>query len=595
MESNPKQRALPSGYRLEEYEIVRELGSGGFGITYLARDVELEREVVIKENLPVFAFRDSESSTVHPNSSVGEDGELFEWSLENFTREARTLAKFDHPNIVKVLRVFRGNGTAYFVMPYVAGESLDQVIAARMERGESLSGEEVKGLLQPLLDALEELHAESIYHRDIKPGNILVTEPGHPVLIDFGAARQRISEKSMTVVESPGYTPFEQLQSQGNVGPWSDLYGLAGTFYKAITGETPPKANDRVKKDPIRKLAEEGDLAERFGARMLGALDRALAFDEEDRPQTAEEMRELLESPQEPTSPRSRGVEKEPESASSDFPNKGRGLDPRDESAVEDPGTKAKPPGELAAEEPGEPEGMAGTKAGEVREFVGIEMVWCPPGEFLMGSPEDEEGRSNNETQHVVRLTKGFWLAKTECTQGQWESVMGSNPSELEGSSQLPVETVSWNDVQGWLAKMNAKDLLSAGWDWELPTEAQWEYACRAGTTGRYGGSGDLSEMGWYNDNSWKRPHEVGTKKANDWGFYDMHGNVWEWCCDRYWNYPSGKVRDPKRAAWGVGRVVRGGSWFIAAQHCRSADRDWLWPGCRLDCLGFRPALVPSR
>ena len=140
--------------------------------------------------------------------------------------------------------------------------------------------------------------------------------------------------------------------------------------------------------------------------------------------------------------------------------------------------------------------GMEGSRAGEVREFGGIEMVWCPPGEFLMGSPTSESDRSDDETQHRVTLTRGFWMAKTETTLGQWERMMGDNPSQFTGED-LPVETVSWDDVLGWLEKMNEKTPLPSGWKWALPTEAQWEYACRAGTETAFAGTGELDEMGW--------------------------------------------------------------------------------------------------
>jgi formylglycine-generating enzyme required for sulfatase activity/uncharacterized caspase-like protein len=236
--------------------------------------------------------------------------------------------------------------------------------------------------------------------------------------------------------------------------------------------------------------------------------------------------------------------------------------------------------------------GMGGSRAGEVREFGGIEMVWCPSGEFLMGSPEDEADRNDDETQHRVTLTKGFWMAKTETTQGQWESVAGDNPSDFSGED-LPVETVSWVDVQGWLEKMNEKAPLPSGWKWALPTEAQWEYACRAGTKRAF--AGDLDEMAWYDENSGSKTNPVGTKKANAWGLHDMHGNVWEWCSDRYGEYVIGSSSDPTGGATtGGSRVLRGGSWDYYAQHCRSADRSRVTPGNRLNSLGFRPALVPS-
>jgi len=232
---------------------------------------------------------------------------------------------------------------------------------------------------------------------------------------------------------------------------------------------------------------------------------------------------------------------------------------------------------------------MEGSCEGDVRTFGGIEMVWCPPGEFFMGSPEDEEGRDDDETQHRVTLTKGYWLAKTECTQEQWESIMGSNPSTFKGAD-LPVEQVSWDDVQGWLEKMNEKHPLPPGWKWELPTEAQWEYACRAGTETAFAGSGALDEMGWYSENSESKTNTVGTKKANTWGLHDMHGNVWEWCQDGYEDYESGSATDPKRWTDGWLSVRRGGSWCHDALSCRSAYRSRSAPVYRYDTLGFRVA-----
>jgi serine/threonine protein kinase len=290
MESTPiNAQALPAGTRLEEFVIESILGSGGFGVTYLARDTSLGRQVVIKENLPAqFCFRDTHSLTVAPRHTTGEDAENFRWSLENFSKEAAMLASLNHPGIVKVLRSFQSFGTAYFVMPFVEGMTLDEFMRLRQQDGQSFTEEELRGLLDRVLSALGYLHERGIYHRDIKPGNILITNEGIPMLIDFGSARQRLSERSMTVVESAGYTPFEQLQSRGNVGPWSDLYALGGTLVKALTGEAPPKAMDRMRKDPQRSLAERVDLLSQFTWGFLYGIDKSLAVDEESRWQNAE-------------------------------------------------------------------------------------------------------------------------------------------------------------------------------------------------------------------------------------------------------------------------------------------------------------------
>jgi len=221
-------------------------------------------------------------------------------------------------------------------------------------------------------------------------------------------------------------------------------------------------------------------------------------------------------------------------------------------------------------------------------------------GSFTMGSPTDEEGRDDDETRHRVTLTEPYYIGVFEVTQGQWERVMGSNPSRFKGPAR-PVERVSYNDIRGgslgaewpsssgvdagsFLGRLRAK----TGQDgFDLPTEAQWENACRAGTTTDY--AGNLDEMGWYDDNSGDETHEAGTKRPNAWGLYDMHGNVWEWCLDWLGSY-GGDASDPKGPASGVNRVNRGGSWLNLARDCRSASRDGSRPGLRNSSLGFRLA-----
>lgn len=286
-------QALPAGTRIEDFVIERVLGAGGFGMTYLALDTRLGRKVVIKENFPAqYCFRDTGSLTVAPRHTHGSDADNFQWSLDNFNREAGMLASLDHPGIVRVLGSFEAFGTAYFVMPFVEGETLDQL--ARSRAGDPFTQDELIGLLEWLLDALSYLHGHGIFHRDIKPGNILVTREGRPVLIDFGSARQQLGERSMTVVESAGYTPFEQLQTRGNVGPWSDLYSLAATVVKVMTGEAPPKANDRTMGDPWQPLAGRGDLKEQYSSEFLHTLDQALRLPIDERWRNADEFKKAL-------------------------------------------------------------------------------------------------------------------------------------------------------------------------------------------------------------------------------------------------------------------------------------------------------------
>ena len=215
-----------------------------------------------------------------------------------------------------------------------------------------------------------------------------------------------------------------------------------------------------------------------------------------------------------------------------------------------------------------------------------IEFVLIPAGEFMMGS-QVWYGRSKEKPVHKVRLTKPFYLSKYEVTQGQYEGIVGRNPSRFKGANN-PVERVSWEDCQGFVKKL--------GPGFRLPTEAEWEYACRAGSTTRYccgSDSSALSDYAWYSKAGGKT-HPVGQKKPNAWGLYDMHGNVFEWCQDRWGKYPTGSVTDPTGPTGGYCRAFRGGGWDVTAGGCRSAFREGYVPEDRDDNLGCRLALRSS-
>ncbi len=228
-------------------------------------------------------------------------------------------------------------------------------------------------------------------------------------------------------------------------------------------------------------------------------------------------------------------------------------------------------------------------------------MRWIWPGQFWMGSPKDEHDRFDDELQHEVILTRGFWLAETACTQALWRAVMGQNPSHFQGERR-PVEQVSWNDVQEFIVRLNgAVPGLAA----RLPTEAEWEYACRAGTTTPFSFGEDITseQVNYDGDYPYRSDKkelsrgetvEVGSLPANPWGLYEMHGNVWEWCQDGYGVYPEGSVADPTGPPPGVRRVLRGGSWIRYGRDARSASRNRHEPGARSHDFGFRLALGPE-
>ncbi|MDA0841450.1 MAG: formylglycine-generating enzyme family protein, partial [Planctomycetota bacterium] len=223
------------------------------------------------------------------------------------------------------------------------------------------------------------------------------------------------------------------------------------------------------------------------------------------------------------------------------------------------------------------------------KNSIGMELILIPAGEFEMGSPANEKDRDENEVQHTVKITKPFFMSRTEVTQGQYEAVMGKNPSDFKGKD-LPVESVSWEEAVEFSKKLSDKERKA----YRLPTEAEWEYACRAGTKTIFSfGDSDknLGDYAWQSGNSTGTTHVVGQKKPNSWGLYDMHGNVWEWCSDWYGDYYSKTIVDPTGPTAGEGRVLRGGSWLSSAGYCRSAFRSGYGPGGRDGILGFRVAL----
>ena len=283
--------ALPIGARIGEFEVHRLIGEGGFGIVYLCYDQALDRYVALKEYMPSsLATRQDSTLAIVVKSKHHE--ETFEAGLKSFINEARLLAQFDHPSLLKVYRFWQANGTAYMTMPYYEGPTLKQALAA-------LSGPPDEVLLRswllPMLDALEEIHRVNCYHRDIAPDNILLTNSG-PLLLDFGAARRVIGDmtQALTVVLKPGFAPIEQYGDAATMsqGAWTDLYALASVVYFAITGRPPMSAVDRVMDDRLEPLSHR--VAGRYSHALLATVDTALSVRPQDRPQNVAAFRAML-------------------------------------------------------------------------------------------------------------------------------------------------------------------------------------------------------------------------------------------------------------------------------------------------------------
>jgi len=280
--------ALPAGYALHEYRIESVLGAGGFGLTYLATDSNLSLKVALKEYLPSdFAAR-GEDSTVQPKSD--DVTESFQWGLQRFMDEAKTLASFRHPNIVRVMRFFEANRTGYMVMEFVEGKPLPDWIGPRRP----LPQQALQALVSPLLDGLEVIHKAGFLHRDIKPANIFMRDDGSPVLLDFGSARElKGGNQELTAVVSPGYAPLEQYHTQGRQGAWSDLYAFGGVMYWMLTGNKPVEAAARVRQDIMPPAVKAAD-GRGYTPEFLAAVDWALKPNDEERPQSVSEFKRNL-------------------------------------------------------------------------------------------------------------------------------------------------------------------------------------------------------------------------------------------------------------------------------------------------------------
>ena len=291
-------RTLPVGYKLHWYLIKDVLGQGGFGITYLAEDMNLKKDVAIKEFLPREIATRSDDLTVR---SLHEGvTERLQWGLERFVQEGRTLSRFDHPNIVKVHSVFEANNTAYMVMSYEQGITFME----RLKSDEHLTEEELMTLIMNILDGLEEMHGEGFIHRDIKPGNIFIRKDKTPLLLDFGSARQAMSDETMTLtmMVTPGYAPVEQYYGKSDVqGPWTDIYSLGATIFRAITGDPPVDSTFRNRLSRDQAIEEMWQTlvkySDRYSLVFLRAIEHSLRQNYKDRPQSVEEWRLMFTDP----------------------------------------------------------------------------------------------------------------------------------------------------------------------------------------------------------------------------------------------------------------------------------------------------------
>ncbi|GAP96774.1 bifunctional serine/threonine-protein kinase/formylglycine-generating enzyme family protein [Leptolyngbya sp. NIES-2104] len=574
-----------------KYQIIKKLGEGGFGITYLARDTS-GRSIVIKTP--------TDRVLNHPNAKK---------LLNDFLNEALKLARFQHPNVVNVIEVIRDDPQDAIVMEYVEGQSLKDIL--------NYYGvlPEAKALkyIQQIGQALTIVHAQGLLHRDIKPDNIIVrSHTDEAVLIDFGIARgfKPGSTQTDTPNLTPGYAPFEQYNEPAQRGPYTDVYALAATLYELVTGQLPIEALGRAvefaryKSDSLRSPKS---INPKISDRTNRAILKGLAIKANDRPQTMQVWLNLLEPPVvispakplvKPSINRQQFLKLIGFGGGSllltvggkslwDSISKTSSIDLKDFSF------------EVVTinEQKGVQKETKQAKffTENLGNGVLLEMVAIPGGTFPMGSPTSEKDRENDESPQRTVTVSAFFLGRYEVTQAQYEAIMGNNPSTFKGRKR-PVEQITWNDAQEFCQKLNQR----TGRKYRLPSEAEWEYACRAGTTTmfHFGASIDVISLANYGADQPKKfrrdqTTDVGSFPANAFGLHDMHGNVWEWCEDTY--HASYQNAPIDGSAWisdnkNVNRLRRGGSWLNPARYCRSAFRGNSEPNYRDGSFGFRVA-----
>jgi formylglycine-generating enzyme required for sulfatase activity len=569
------------------YLVGRVLGYGGFGVTYLAFDLKLRIKLAVKEYFPQNLATRTPGDTIL-SVFTGEAREYYTYGLDKFLEEARSLARFNgHPCIVSVYDFFEENGTAYLVMDYVEGITLKEYLD---RKGGKISFETTLEIIMPVMDTLREIHRTGMLHRDISPDNIYITVSRHVKLLDFGSARQALGEhsKSLSVILKPGYSPEEQYRSKGKQGPWTDVYAVAATIYRMITGEIPPEALDRLEEDalqpPLRMGAVTPVPAEK-------TLLNALAVRAKDRFQTMEEFQEALSEHMDKFHTNKEVVLKRAEGLNSIIP-------PKETAPV-------------------------------LREIVTPPeiMIKVEGGTFMMGDTFGE-GHEDERPVHKVTLDYDFYLGAYEVTFDEFDlycsAVRANKPSDQGwGRGKRPVINISWWEAIkycNWLSQQegfpkayneNTGELLDSKGQitvdiiqvkgYRLPTEAEWEYAASGGGKKIRFGNGrdiarpseinfdastkyDYSEKGEYR----KTTMPVGSFVPNSLGLYDMSGNVWEWGTDWYKLYISEPETNPYIYLKGSARVLRGGSWFRHAGCVRVACRSCFASGSRDDNVGFR-------
>jgi formylglycine-generating enzyme required for sulfatase activity len=606
-------RALPRGYRIDEFEILEVIGSGGFAIVYRALDHSLGQERAIKEYLPRALAGRFSSQLVTVLSK--EDEATYQEGLRRFVAEARLLAGINHPAVVRVHRCIEANRTAYMVMDLCAGESLEQ----RLARGAAFDEAGIRRFLTLLLGGVEVLHARHILHRDIKPSNIFVADDGSPTMIDFGSAREVAgSNQAMTAIVTYNYSAPEQWDSTGQFtqGPYSDLYSIGATCYQIVTGRKPNTSNTRLLRDTLVPAAEAA--AGRYGPALLASIDKALAVDVKARYQAAAEwLRDLQAPARTGASSRNGGPAV---AAIAMLVALGAGawwLLHHHDAGVQQAAVAA---------------GAAAVPAGPAPGTLLRDCPTCPElvavaaGTFQQGAAGNDADK-DEMPRHAVAIAHGLAVGRFEVTVSQFREFVNASGYAFGGDASCgrkhagverswkdpgfaqrddePVVCVSWFDATAyaqWLSK-------ATGRHYRLPSESEWEYLARAGSERAVpwdDAAGACNDANLLDESYVQR---VGTKavvkcddqspftaagspelRRNAFGVHDALGNAAEWVQDcktaDYSNAPTdGSAVDSPTCQQ---RVFRGGAFNYPVSEVRFTRREALPPGERKPFIGLR-------
>lgn len=605
--------------KIGPYTLKKKLGRGAFGVVWLvekqtmAGSFEFALKLAARDDIDLAALQEEVST----------------WK-----------AASGHPNVLPLIEADIHEDDYVIVSEYAPDGSLEKWLDDNGGRAPSF--DEAIDLIIGILNGLEHLHSRNIIHRDLKPANILL-QGNTPRLADFGVARILKSTQSTTIRGTVPYMSPDALK--GSRTAQTDIWSVGVIFYHLLTGAMPYPQKEQV--DLMYAILNEAPqpLPHTVPKTLREVIERALNKNSDGRYQSAKEMREAVRmakqaKPEIVIEKATPQIRHEDENKTWEITSEETVL----QTILDDRTVTQKPaplldtmlapesqrvhtPKKIEAEKQlkiskkvwwtvggigvfvvlavlatvialvlvapkiFKKNETPGTYTANLPNSVKLEMILIPAGNFSMGA---NNGKDDEKPVHNVAISKPFYIGKYEVTQRQWKAMMGDLPNRCYLGSMnrddYPLICATWDDVQAFIKKLN--DQTNDG-KYRLPTEAEWEYAARAGTTGDY--AGNLEDITWYDSNSNKEIHAVGMKKANAWGLYDMHGNVWEWCEDWYDSgyYANSPGVDPKGPNEGSKRIYRGGSSYDPAKECRSAARDSYAPANTLGSLGFRLVKTP--